>query len=176
MISKKYIAIYRNTDNTLITSRVLYNSREEAEISGEIRNLYTLVDICEVTLGLPDETSTLPEIWDDLECLDCNLSPSIHQRWYEIDYLLRGLNYGSQSYQQHIRYMQLILLRDIYRQGWKPDWMDRNQDRYSIVVLENEACVSGLNTSRILSFQTAEIRDLFLKNFKGLIEECKDFI
>lgn len=73
--------------------------------------------------------------------------------------------------------MQLVQLRDCYRQGWKPDWKDSNQQKFSVItcydVLYPDTFIA---TKSILSFQTAEIRDEFLKNFKDLIEKAKELI
>ena len=72
--------------------------------------------------------------------------------------------------------MQLIQLRDCYRQGWKPDWRDYTTKRCII-------CLGGvvdlgwaIGEQHVLSFQSEEIRDEFLKNFSELIEEAKEFI
>ena len=72
---------------------------------------------------------------------------------------------------------QLIQLRDCYRQGWKPNLCDYSTDQWKIFNNRNEVCVNFPTTpGRILSFQTEEIAELFLKNFKGLIETAKDLI
>ena len=73
--------------------------------------------------------------------------------------------------------MQLIQLRDCYRQGWKPDWEDTDAPKYAIVSsFYKVAPELFLNLSSVLSFQSAEIRDEFRKNFKDLIEKAKELI
>lgn len=72
--------------------------------------------------------------------------------------------------------MQLLVCREIYRQGWKPDW-DDSTSKYCITITYNiptkhKAC----NYNRTLSFQSEEVRDEFLENFKDLIEEAKELI
>ena len=73
--------------------------------------------------------------------------------------------------------MQLLVCREVYRQGWKPDWTDANENKYCIVnVLDKiKPSNSTFNAvfNKVLSFQSAEIRDKFLENFKDLIEETK---
>ena len=72
--------------------------------------------------------------------------------------------------------MQLIQLRDCYRQGWKPDWKDK-ENKFSIEIIDGEITTFWDNRkSRILSFQSIEVRDEFLKNFRDLIEEAKELI
>lgn len=76
--------------------------------------------------------------------------------------------------QQHRSLMQLHQLRDCYRKGWIP------------VSGEYKYCIE--HTSRghyvevsdsvfyFLSFQSHNVAELFLANFKGLIEEAGDLI
>lgn len=71
---------------------------------------------------------------------------------------------------------QLLYLRDIYRQGWTPDWNDNNF-KYSIAVRNNQL-IRNVNicTNDKFSFQSKELRDKFLENFKNMLEEIKDLI
>lgn len=72
--------------------------------------------------------------------------------------------------------MQLVQLRDCYRQGWTPDWKD-GKNKFSIEIIDGEITTYWDNRrSRILSFQSIEVRDEFLKNFRDLIEEAKELI
>ena len=72
---------------------------------------------------------------------------------------------------------QLIQLRDCYNNGWKPDWTDSNEDKYTIVLLRNTPITECYTTiNRILSFKTAELRDQFLENFRDLIETAKPLL
>ena len=67
---------------------------------------------------------------------------------------------------------QLLLLRDVYRQGWKPDWNDAYQDKYCIYRTESKLKPDKLNSFvNKWSFQDQKTRDLFLENFKPLLEE-----
>ena len=71
--------------------------------------------------------------------------------------------------------MQLHQLRDCYRQGWKPDWKSMT-DKYCIVNCEWPSIVSYTTYVRFLSFQSSEIAQQFLDNFRDLIEEAGDLI
>ena len=72
---------------------------------------------------------------------------------------------------------QLTQLRDCYRQGWVPDWSNCGEIKYSIVVQYTKITSIGKwNVQSFLSFQTSEICDKFLKNFKDLIELAKEYI
>jgi hypothetical protein len=71
---------------------------------------------------------------------------------------------------------QLLYLRDIYRQGWEPDWTD-DEDKHSIIF--EEGCVRlaiNYSSSRPICFQSHEIRYEFFTNFSDLIEEAKELL
>ena len=81
-----------------------------------------------------------------------------------------------QAAKAHLAYMQLHQLRDCYRQGWMPDWKD-NITKYCIVLEDNRYVIyKNLCTCNFLSFQSMELAEKFLKNFKGLIETAGDLI
>ena len=64
---------------------------------------------------------------------------------------------------------QLSQLREVYRNGWKPDWTNYDS-KYCIDFKNNEIKKEiYYNTSVFLSFQDKETSDLFLENFKDLI-------
>ena len=72
---------------------------------------------------------------------------------------------------------QLLVCREVYRQGWKPNWKDDKEIKYCIEQVGNYITKETYElTARVLSFQSAEIRDEFLENFRDLIEEAKELI
>ena len=87
-----------------------------------------------------------------------------------------GIFPNKETAEAFLALMQLIQLRDCYRQGWVPDWKD-GTEKYVIVqydnVLSYEVCQ---RISRVLSFQSVEIRNEFLKNFRDLIEQARELI
>ena len=71
---------------------------------------------------------------------------------------------------------KLLMLRDIYNDGWTPDWKN-NEEKYTINNISS--CVVSdwcCGISRVLAFKTEELRDTFLENFRDLIEEAKQLI
>ena len=72
---------------------------------------------------------------------------------------------------------KLLVCREVYRQGWKPDWTNANQNKHCIINDLNKIKPS-INAifNKVLSFQLAKIRNKFLENFKDLIEEAKELI
>lgn len=68
---------------------------------------------------------------------------------------------------------QLSQLREVYRNGWVPNWNDCTY-KFTIHFEENKIISEYFyKTNIFLSFQDSETRDLFLKNFKDLIEQAK---
>lgn len=77
--------------------------------------------------------------------------------------------------EQHLALMQLHQLRDCYRQGWIPDWDD---EKFIITVNYKEFYSVGkcITTKEFLAFQSREIAEEFLTNFRDLIEQAGDLI
>lgn len=72
--------------------------------------------------------------------------------------------------------MKLLVCRDVYRNNWKPDWKD-NSPKYVITNEKQHICMATVfNRSRILSFQSEERANAFVKNFEDLIQEAIDLI
>lgn len=71
---------------------------------------------------------------------------------------------------------QLLYLRDIYNDGWEPDWCCYNY-KYAILIRNNKVVVNELYSAQaVLSFKSSDIRDKFLYNFKELIEIAKPLL
>ena len=82
----------------------------------------------------------------------------------------------SKQAQAHIAMIKLHLLRDEYRQGWKPNYKVI-QYKYAIEHVRScELAVDVYQTSHFLSFQSRELADMFLTNFRELIEQAGDLI
>lgn len=94
------------------------------------------------------------------------------KRWEEKD---KNVILGKEKALSMLAFIQLIRLRDCYRNGWKPDLGE------GIYYIEYSptfglACFYTDDHHRVLSFQSREIRDMFLENFRDLIEQAKEFI
>ena len=90
----------------------------------------------------------------------------------------RNLLPSRKAAEAHLALMQLHQLRDIYRQGWVPDWKDKKQDKWVIKHVYKHYDIIHTTTTimEFLSFQTEEIAREFLNNFKDLIEKAGDLI
>lgn len=71
---------------------------------------------------------------------------------------------------------QLCQLRDIYNDGWKPNYKDDNV-KYLLYYWGDTITKSHTTgASNLLIFKTEEFRDKFLENFKDLIEIAKPLL
>ena len=83
--------------------------------------------------------------------------------------------------QAHIAMIKLHLLRDEYRQGWLPCWVDNSYKygiRWDMINEKAKLAIAQYNVydSYFLSFPTYELADEFLTNFRELIEQAGDLI
>lgn len=80
--------------------------------------------------------------------------------------------------EQHLALMQLHQLRDCYRQGWEPNLINPKEDVWAINWAIDAPEVEHLIPcdSRFLSFNSKELAEQFLNNFRYLIEQAGDLI
>ena len=133
-----------------------------------------------------DVAPKLPETWEEF----CELYPiKGWEHFIDSDSLVLGAKEGKRLYKcdrnvlpsaeaakAHLALMQLNQLRDCYRQGWVPDRSDKNF-KYCICLYDNEyKAIQILERSHFLTFQSMELAEKFLKNFKDLIKQAGDLI
>ena len=136
----------------------------------------------------------LPKTWEEFcknysrkkdECY-IDMSCQIVRLVYEIDRDKdsdKNILPSKQAAEAHLALMQLHQLRDCYRQGWTPDWSDCNKNKYCILynglycnTNYNHSIAVHTHTNEFLTFQSREIAQEFLNNFKDLIEQAGDLI
>jgi hypothetical protein len=72
---------------------------------------------------------------------------------------------------------QLSQLMKVYNDGWKPDWENSSYSKSAIYYHENILKTSSLiNTQCFLSFKDNKTAELFLENFRELIEQAKPLL
>lgn len=133
-----------------------------------------------------EELNILPKTWEGCLC--------IYRASYEGEYIKNESKVASVGISNSPHYLydknvlpigigkpmlaliQLLLCREVYRNGWKPNWMV-NSHKYTIEYNSGDIVQSiSKGFSKILSFQSEQVRDTFLNNFKELIEEAKELI
>ena len=115
------------------------------------------------------------ESWiDNLSMIESLCTNAGKNRNYVVD---KNLLPNKEYAEAMLALCQLIQLRDCYNDGWVPDWTDGERPKHCIKVYSNEIFrYSHYKTSRILVFETAELRDQFLENFRDLIEIAKPLL
>ena len=105
---------------------------------------------------------------------DCSISEAGKgERYKNAD---RNILPSKQAVEQHLALMQLHQLRDCYRQSWIPDCVDDSK-KWCILKYDNKPSIDFYyNRIEFLSFQTRETAELFLENFRDLIEQAGDLI
>ena len=73
--------------------------------------------------------------------------------------------------------MQLIRFRDIWNEGWIPDWSNSTTQKHTIRI-DRGVIIKGISTtiSYVLAFKTGALGDKFLVTFKDLIETAKPIL
>jgi hypothetical protein len=122
----------------------------------------------------------LPKSWEDLENLkgfyvdgSSDIFESKNSRAINVNHNIFSTKAQAEA---SIALAQLSQLREVYRQGWIPDWSATNEKicivfRDSIFELD-----SFCHTAYFLSFQSKEIASQFLSNFRQLIEQTRPLI
>lgn len=67
---------------------------------------------------------------------------------------------------------QLLICREVYRQGWKPDWEDKT-DKYCIVFWEGNLRIVQSRIAYIFAFRSKKVAEEFLKNFEPLLKQSE---
>jgi len=116
----------------------------------------------------------LPKSWEELEEINgyyinsaSVLTPS---KISNAGCTLRNTFATKEQAEASIALAQLSQLREVYRNGWVADYKEPLQMKYTITFYEHNTM------HNFLSFQDAETRDLFLENFKDLIETAKPLL
>ena len=116
-------------------------------------------------------------IWKDNKVVFKDINPKLPKTWEEFCKTYKSTYVLPSKYaaKQHLALMQLHQLRDCYRQGWIPD---EDDEKFIITVNYREFYSVGkcINTKEFLAFQSREIAEEFLTNFRDLIEQAGDLI
>lgn len=135
-----------------------------------------------------DINSQLPETWEEFcydykiqeeECYintDAEIKKAVSSR-NRLIYGDSNVLPNKQAAEAHLALIKLHQLRDCYRQGWVPDYLGESGKKWYITKYYNRPVVgTTCNFSEFLSFQSKEIAQEFLNNFRDLIEQAGDLI
>ena len=131
----------------------LGKAKEYYEAGGELRNIalqaFGKGEILDIVL---------PNTWEEYL--------KILQKEDNTKYNLALVAHQSETAQA---YMKLRYLRDYYRQGWEPDWFDYEQRKLCIVENDGLEVDECYQFRQFLAFQTRELAEQFLDNFRDII-------
>ena len=118
------------------------------------------------------EESTLPKSWEELGTVSGYYAGT--QTKFEIvtdndpHNPHRGLFPTREEAEASVALAQLCQLRARYNDGWKPNWDDYNEPKYTINPIKLHRSTNYTLPCQ-LAFKTRELRDEFYHNFKSLI-------
>jgi hypothetical protein len=119
----------------------------------------------------------LPKNWKELKTLK-GYYVNGNDAYSGEDFSIRNSNKNifatEEQAKASIALAQLSQLREVYRNGWVPDFKNASEIKYCIFLEGNNITTNWFYKSNLfLSFQDEKTRDLFLENFKDLIEQAK---
>ena len=117
------------------------------------------------------KASMLPNTWEEF----CEMYPTKINEWHINDN--SNIKSLKKVGEQHLAQIKLHQLRDCYRKGWVPDWKNSCQWKWCIIFdTDTFIITAGICYNHFLSFQSKELAEKFLNNFKDLIETAGDLI
>lgn len=135
-------------------------------------------ELKEMALGAFNEKELigyrLPKTWEEYRTMKGDEGEKANAA---LSFAYTSINGAFKDYhdtQKHIAYMKLHLLRDEYRNGWKPDC---ENSAYCILHDCDDFYVGTWSSALyFLSFKDDKIGNEFLNNFRELIVEAGDLI
>ena len=127
------------------------------------------------------KVDNLPQRWEDLKTINgfyvASLS-SIYKAKNNVPSIesCRNVFPTKEEAEACLALAQLCQLRNVYNDGWKPDWTD-STEKYSIYFNSNKIDYPvNYRSQRVLTFKSLELLDKFLENFEDLIKIAKPLL
>ena len=156
-------------------------AKEFYKKGGELRDLalsaYTEEELLEIMLPKTwEEFCDLFKIHEEYHIDSCSDIIKNEDDYYRDPLLNRNLLVSKEAANQHLVLMQLHRLRDCYRQDWKPD-LTVPESIFAIFCTKGKYSVEEfIYSSEFLSFQSRQLAQEFLNNFRELILQAGDLI
>ena len=156
-------------------------AKEFYKKGGELRDLalsaYTEEELLEIMLPKTwEEFCDLFKIHEEYHIDSCSDIIKNEDDYYRDPLLNRNLLVSKEAANQHLVLMQLHRLRDCYRQGWKPN-LTIPESIFAIFCTKGKYSVEEfIYSSEFLSFQSEQLAQEFLNNFRELILQAGDLI
>ena len=189
---KKVIGVYGERTFECVICEVNCDHMGESEMKLQILKEIYMKENMTITTQIPEgfdidrEKSTfenivlkkmetkLPNSWEELNIINGYWVDKDSYGLYDgnipTEIINRNVFATKEQVHASIALAQLSQLREVYRNGWKPDWDDPKSRKY---VIDQEFDIDfNIYYKRFLSFQSKEIAILFLANFRDLIEKA----
>lgn len=129
------------------------------------------------TIIFKEVKNELPKTWAGLKFVDGYFTDDCSSI-YDYSGLCSNDNkntfFSPEQAEASLALAQLSQLREVYRNGWKPDYTSKIQRKYCIYFFNNEINIDDYgHPNFFLCFQDSETAHLFLENFKDLILTAK---
>jgi len=160
------------TSSTTITIEVPEGCVIDTENSTATKLVFKKVSVQE------EKPKALPKSWEEVERIEGHYVMSDSKialsSALPADHVKNTFETKEQALAS-IALAQLSILREIYRQGWVPDWNNSEQPKHRIVLLPHGYGVTDSLTeeNHFLCFQTQELVMQFAQNFRDLILQAK---
>lgn len=123
----------------------------------------------------------LPKSWEELKKIKgyyVNSSAYVYQEDYKQAMKPHRNIFSTEAQAKaSIALAQLSQLREVYRAGWVPYLGNTSQEKHCIIKIAGKINIRVYHgVDNFLAFQSPEIRDEFLDNFKDLIEEASPLL
>jgi hypothetical protein len=144
------------------------------------REGFTVTPYNDVSIVVTKKEKELPKSWEDLGSVsgyfveeDSKIFDGITCR---TEIFHKNIFVTEEQAKASIALAQLSQLRDVYRNGWEPDWGDV-RSKWCIVMWDS-VCDTKCETNKhyFLSFQDESTAELFLSNFRDLIEDASPLL
>jgi hypothetical protein len=117
----------------------------------------------------------LPKTWEEYY-----KSNSRHNTGYCLSsrYAMNNICFNTEEdIDAYIALMKLQKLRDVYRDGWTPDWKSDSQEKFCILFMNDKPEIFRHGrVQAFLSFPREDIAEDFITNFSDLLEIAKKLL
>jgi hypothetical protein len=121
----------------------------------------------------------LPKSWEELEIVNgfyTNSNSNVGEANCSTIDSSRNIWPTKEYAEASIALAQLLQLTRVYNAGWEPDWTDDNCKHCIYISADEIQLDTWILVHHILSFETRELAQQFLNNFKDLIEIAKPLL
>jgi hypothetical protein len=122
----------------------------------------------------------LPKSWNELEYIQGYYSDRnsvINTADTDTEIIHKNVFATKEQAEAAIAMAQLSQLMKVYNDGWEADWSNYNQLKYCIgFTRENLEIDNWIDYRQFLAFKDNQTAELFLQNFKELIEQAKPLL